>query len=54
MTKACKFCHFVNSFICDDFEDCVGCGRCKPPMPKDPAGFDDYHGAPRPDTNETP
>lgn len=28
MTKACKFCYFLNSFVCDDVNDCIGCGRC--------------------------
>lgn len=36
MARACKFCHYVNGFICDDFQDCIGCGRCKPkPEPKE-------------------
>jgi hypothetical protein len=29
MARACKFCHFVNGYICDDFEDCIDCGRCR-------------------------
>ena len=28
MAKACKFCHYLNSFVCGDPEDCMGCGRC--------------------------
>ena len=29
MAKACVFCHFLNSYICDGSnEDCIGCGRC--------------------------
>jgi hypothetical protein len=27
--KACKFCHFLNSYVCDDDDhECIGCGRC--------------------------
>lgn len=29
MARACKFCHFLNSYICDDTEDCVSCGKCQ-------------------------
>lgn len=28
MAKACKFCYFLNSFVCDNV-DCQGCGKCE-------------------------
>lgn len=30
MAKACHFCHFLNSYVCDaEFADCINCGQCK-------------------------
>lgn len=29
MPRTCHFCHFLNSYVCDEeFTVCVGCGRC--------------------------
>lgn len=29
MARACHFCFFLNSYICDEeFADCINCGRC--------------------------
>ena len=27
VAKACKFCHFLNSYVCDN-QDCIECGKC--------------------------
>jgi len=28
MSKACKFCVLLNSYVCDN-QDCIDCGQCK-------------------------
>lgn len=29
MAPACKFCFYLNSYVCGEPEDCMGCGKCK-------------------------
>lgn len=31
--KACKFCVFLNSYVCDN-QDCIDCGQCRKEPPK--------------------